>query len=366
MSNQDSARETLLDQLLYQSQLQTAATLLLENAIAERLKINMIDLHCSNLLRIMGPMTAGKLAEATGLTTGAITGMLDRLEKIGFVRREMDPSDRRRIFVHAQQDAMNTTIGPLYESLMQATLDLVSSYTDDQLSFMIDHMRSANALMMDETQRIRDAHTQKVRPTAFDHQDESVTLPLDTVSAGHLIMTEGAMAVTIATAAHTPHLLSGKFDKVIPGIATHSGVVRVIYPSGPAAQTGGGAALRLNDAIPWRIELAANSATYTADLSRLHLTALDLKAVSSTVEITLPAPMDIVPLRISGEASTVTLRCPPNTALSVTQRRGAGHIRVNGDEVKKSYQSPGYSDAVGRFEMDISARATPVNIIVKS
>jgi predicted transcriptional regulator len=162
MSNRDSRREALLDEFLQQSHIQTAATLLLESAIAERLKINVIDLHCANLLRFIGSMTAGKLAEATGLTTGAITGMLDRLEKIGFVRREIDPADRRRVIAHAQKDTMDSVIGPLYESLMHASHNLVGDYSDEQLSFMVDHMRRSNALMMDETQRIRRSAEQRL------------------------------------------------------------------------------------------------------------------------------------------------------------------------------------------------------------
>ena len=214
--------------------MQTAATLLLENAIAEWLKINVVDLHCANLLRIMGAMTAGKLAEATGLTTGAITGMLDRLEKIGFVRREVDPSDRRRVFAHAQKDTMDAVIGPLYEALMHASLDLVSDYTDEQLGFMIDHIRRSNALMMDETQRIRHVQMQKTQSAAFDYQSESVTIPLSNNQSGHLTLTEGAMRVTLGSTEKSAYLLSGRFEKVIPGIATDSGMIRVIYPRGAA------------------------------------------------------------------------------------------------------------------------------------
>lgn len=155
MSNQSDLRQQLLENYLYESQVQTATTVLLEQAIAEKLKINVIDLHCANLLRIMGAMSAGKIAELTGLTSGAITGMLDRLEKIGFVRRQGDPHDRRRVLVHAEDQAMDAAIGPLYESLAHNSLALVSTYSDQQLEFMLAHMKRNSRLMMDEVARVR-------------------------------------------------------------------------------------------------------------------------------------------------------------------------------------------------------------------
>src|SRR5262252_445612 len=72
---------------------------LLGAAAAEKIGINVTDLNCLNILALGGRMTAGDLARATGLTTASITGVLDRLEEAGFVRRERDPQDRRRVVV---------------------------------------------------------------------------------------------------------------------------------------------------------------------------------------------------------------------------------------------------------------------------
>lgn len=155
MSNPAMPEIWFSEQFLYQTQVQTATTILFEQAVAEQLNMNVTDLHCANLVRIMGPMTAGKIAEFSGLTTGAVTGMLDRLEKIGFVRRETDPKDRRRVFVHAINDAMNATIGPFYEALAQHSLELISGYNEEQIKLLLDHMQRNNQLMMDEVAQIR-------------------------------------------------------------------------------------------------------------------------------------------------------------------------------------------------------------------
>lgn len=70
-----------------------------DNMAAEQLGVNETDLHCLNIIETSGGLTAGELAAQAGLTNGAITGVLDRLEKAGFARRVADPADRRRVKV---------------------------------------------------------------------------------------------------------------------------------------------------------------------------------------------------------------------------------------------------------------------------
>src|SRR6266581_7672060 len=74
-------------------------TVLYTQAVAEQVGLNLTDLSCTGILTVEGPVTAGRLAELTGLTTGAITGAIDRMERAGYVRRESDPNDRRRVVV---------------------------------------------------------------------------------------------------------------------------------------------------------------------------------------------------------------------------------------------------------------------------
>src|SRR6185436_7386052 len=75
----------------------STATVLFHSAIADRLGVSVTDLKCYSILRQTGPITAGELGERLGLTTGAITGVIDRLEHVGLVHRARDPNDRRRV-----------------------------------------------------------------------------------------------------------------------------------------------------------------------------------------------------------------------------------------------------------------------------
>ena len=75
------------------------ASIMFHQAVADRLGLNVTDHKCVDLLLLNGPLTAGELAQKTGLTTGAVTAVIDRLERAGFARREDDPHDRRRVIV---------------------------------------------------------------------------------------------------------------------------------------------------------------------------------------------------------------------------------------------------------------------------
>jgi DNA-binding MarR family transcriptional regulator len=113
---------------------------------AERLGVNETDLHCLNILENSGGLTAGELATRSGLTSGAVTGVVDRLERAGYARRVADPADRRRVNVEvtsAFYDRADRIWGPLAAD-WQATL--VERFTADELERITDFLRAPEAL----------------------------------------------------------------------------------------------------------------------------------------------------------------------------------------------------------------------------
>src|SRR5919108_6051508 len=93
------SRAALMQELEEAMRRSSAQGVLYGQAVANVAGISGSDLECLDFLILEGRVTAGRLAEVTGLTTGAITGVVDRLEKAGFVRRERDEADRRKVFI---------------------------------------------------------------------------------------------------------------------------------------------------------------------------------------------------------------------------------------------------------------------------
>jgi len=129
-------------------------TILFHQAVAERLGLNVTDHKCLDFLGREGAVTAGRLAEVSGLTTGAVTGVIDRLEKAGFVRREEDPSDRRRVLIRPAPGA-ERRIAPLFASLRKKMGKVSARFSDAQLDVIADFLRSCIAVMREETHRMR-------------------------------------------------------------------------------------------------------------------------------------------------------------------------------------------------------------------
>jgi DNA-binding MarR family transcriptional regulator len=117
---------------------------LYSQAVAAKLGINSTDLECFDHLVLRGPLTAGALAQATGLTSGAITGVVDRLERAGFARRERGLQDRRQVLVHAETGALDR-FAPLYAPMAAAAGRALAGYSPEQLAFLLDFLRRTQA-----------------------------------------------------------------------------------------------------------------------------------------------------------------------------------------------------------------------------
>ncbi len=138
-------RAELIRQLGQQARVSTTWTVLLHHAIASRSGINVTDMQCINLLQLRGPMTPGQLADAMFLTTGgAITAVIDRLEKAGMVRRRRDQADRRRVLVEAAEDGPTAELGRRFGPVAELYEKVLEGYSDEQLVVVLDYLTSNN------------------------------------------------------------------------------------------------------------------------------------------------------------------------------------------------------------------------------
>jgi DNA-binding MarR family transcriptional regulator len=128
---------------------------LMGQAAADRVGLNATDLNCLNILSFSGEMTAGELAKQTGLSTASITGVADRLEEAGYVRRERDPKDRRRVVIRLVLDSALRDVAPVFLPLIQAWQGVVGRYSDDELRLIVDFYGQMEQVIRSHLLRLR-------------------------------------------------------------------------------------------------------------------------------------------------------------------------------------------------------------------
>ncbi|MGH9686871.1 MAG: MarR family winged helix-turn-helix transcriptional regulator [Candidatus Acidiferrales bacterium] len=108
----------------------------LDEAAAARLGVSRSDFRCLDILSRGKAMTPGQLAVETGLTTGAVTALLDRLEKAGYVRRERDRTDRRKVLVHPSRRAA-AEVWPIFRGVAQDAAAILDTFTSRELEIIL-------------------------------------------------------------------------------------------------------------------------------------------------------------------------------------------------------------------------------------
>lgn len=125
-------------------------TVLYQQVASSNLKLYNNDYISIDILREKGPITAGELSQLTGLTTGSVTALIDRLEKHGYVRRENDPNDRRKVIIvplYEEKEEVSNAYHPLY----QAMLVLGSKYTAEELELITNFLVEAGGIIEEQT-----------------------------------------------------------------------------------------------------------------------------------------------------------------------------------------------------------------------
>ena len=134
----------------------STVSIFFHQSIAAKMGLNVTDTRCFEMMSRYPqgkPFTAGDLARATGLTTGAVTGILDRLEKARLVERFRDASDRRKVFVRPRPEALQR-VGHLYEGIAAASLKLAASYSTKELALIADYLEGTLQIIRDQAAKL--------------------------------------------------------------------------------------------------------------------------------------------------------------------------------------------------------------------
>jgi DNA-binding MarR family transcriptional regulator len=148
-----SKKREIFEQLIDEVRRSQLATDRFDQAVADSIGANRTDMRCMDVIEREGPVTAGRLAEATGLTTGAITTVLDRLERAGLARRVRDEKDRRRVLVEVTE-AARAGAAEYYGPHVDLSERLYRRYTVEQLELLLGFVREGREFNEREAARL--------------------------------------------------------------------------------------------------------------------------------------------------------------------------------------------------------------------
>jgi DNA-binding MarR family transcriptional regulator len=368
------SRDELIDAVLRASRAGAAQAALFSQAVADRLGLAGSDVECLDLLEAEGRTTVGRLAELTGLTTGSATRMVDRLEQAGYVRRVADPVDRRRVLVEAVPEQLSA-VRSLHDPIRKAGRDLVAGYDDAQLAAITRFLEQTAEINRSEATRLR-------APAEEPGSAGNYAAPVGGVTSGRLVFVSGAPNITVRGDASLRDLYRAHFEGPIPRMRVRGGVVTVGYPRFGWFDWRGQIAdqnidisahwrrdrgeIALNAAVPWAIELRGGASRLTADLRSLRLESFEMRGGANRVELTLPRPDGIVPIRVGGGMNRMEVLRPAGTAMGLEARGGMSEITVDGESFKGrgklSIQSPGADKDPNRYEIEISGGVAKVSV----
>ena len=145
----DAERELVLEKLRRVGREHSDATVFFHEKMALLLGLHGTDYKTLSVLDRLGPMSAGEIAEHTGLATASVTNLIDRLESKGFVRRVRDEKDRRRVLVEPVADWVEAN-RPLFAPMLQSLARLLDRYSNQELQVIVDFLsRNAERLRAD-------------------------------------------------------------------------------------------------------------------------------------------------------------------------------------------------------------------------
>ena len=148
------AKQDLVDKVIYGARQYGISNVLFRNKIGEQLGVNVTDMECLGLLFHKGVATPSELAKQTGLSSGATTAMLDRLQKSGLIERRPNPDDRRGTLIVLLRSGTEK-VGPLFASAREAQQELVSSYTEAELKVLANFFERSTVMWDDERRKLQ-------------------------------------------------------------------------------------------------------------------------------------------------------------------------------------------------------------------
>ena len=327
------------------------------NTVAIRLGLSESDVEALELLIEDGAATAGRLAELMGLTTGAVTRMVDRLEQAGYVRRVADPADRRRVVVEPVPDKV-AVVRKLIDTVATAAAREVGRYSPEQLDVINDFLERMAETTRTERERLRDA------APAADGGEHAA--PVGGLREARLLLRNGASELTISDDAAPGDLYRARFEGAVPQVRLRDGVVSIQYRGGWFDFRKRRADLALNPEVAWTIEVRGGASNLRGQLGALRLRSIEFTGGASKVDLALGRPEGVVPIRITGGASELRLSRPADVPARLIVNGGASRVELDSQKIGgtsgvhlESANAPGATDL---FAIEVTGGVSNITV----
>jgi DNA-binding MarR family transcriptional regulator len=334
-------------------------------AAAAHLGLTHADFDAVQYLAEAGPVPAGRIAEAMGITSGAVTGLVDRLERAGWVERARHEVDRRQVVVQisaARRDVLDADRTLRERLLGEAVTDLDAGALLEAAA-LLD--AAAGQLLVGAAELAPD----RVAHDDEDTSDAGDRAPLGALERGRLRFTAGAPRLELRSA-RIKDLYRATFDGRRPVVTLDpNGEVTFQYKAFSWFLSRDVAAhVTLTTAVPWSIEIRRGVTHLAADLRELQVTAIDITGGVTESELSLPRPRGTATLRVSGGASRLVVRRPTGSAVQISIRGGASNLvfddqRLGAVGGTARLSTPGWDAATDRWSIELTGGSSDLSII---
>jgi DNA-binding MarR family transcriptional regulator len=333
-------------------------------SVAIRLGLSESDVDALELLLDTGTATAGKLSELMGLTTGAVTRVVDRLEQAGYVRRTVDPADRRKVVIEVVPERV-AGVESLLESLERAAIAEVDRYTAEQLDVINGFLTRMAELTQAESSRLR---TQPEVDPAEPIGAAEYSAPLAGISEARLSFRAGTQELRIRPGKVPTELFRGRFEGPAPQVRVRDGRVHVQYRGMGFDWRKRTATVAINPSIPWRVEIFGGLQRLEADLRDVDLRGLTLTGGTERIQLELGRAHDEIPLQITGGGGTIRVERPTGVPVRLRLTGGTGHLELDGATLgakggESTIESRGWAATGDRYALEITGGSKSITLV---
>jgi DNA-binding MarR family transcriptional regulator len=331
--------------------------------VAIRFGLSESDIETLEALIDMGASTAGRLADVTGLTSGAVTRVIDRLEQSGYVRRVPDPSDRRRVIVEVVPDKV-AAIETALNRVGAAGAEEISRYTDAQLTLITDFLTRMEQITRQEATSLREHHGDAENgERASEH-----AAPLGGLTEARLLVRSGLSELYLRPGAPAGDLYRAQFIGATPQVRLRDGRVIVQHRGVPFDWRKRKATLSLNSTVAWTIDVVGGIGRVQGDLREIDLRSFRLTGGTERVQLELGQPSGEVNVELTGGAKTIRIERPRAIPLRLRVAGGAAGIELDGRAVGAkggvtTVDSAGWTGRGDRYAVSVVGGSKTIEVV---